>query len=438
MSFRKDFLWGGSISAAQAEGAWNEGGKAPIQVDYGDVGSSSGARHIVYRTKQGNKGHQVQFNRLPEGGEYADFDDVIYSNRTGIDFYHRYKEDIALFGQMGMKVFNTSISWARVFPEGMEGKANEEGVAYYHDLFKECLKHNIQPFVTLSKYDEPLILEKKYGGFENRKMIDEFVHFASFCFEEFREVKLWVTFNEINVLTVARRDKDVYQALHNQMVAASIAVQKGHMIDPENRIGCMVAGQCIYPYTCDPSDVMKAYKQFQDSFAYCADTMVKGKYPSFAQRLWKEKDLVLQISEEDKEDLKKGKADFLAFSYYNSSVATTHEAQDEVLGNLSSGVKNPYLDISDWGWQMDPKGFKYWLHFLNDRYDVPLFDIENGLGAYDEVTDGKVHDQYRIDYLKNHVANMKEAVEEGVDLFGYTVWTPIDVVSFVSGQMDKR
>ena len=442
MKMNREFLWGGSISAAQAEGAWNEGGKVEIQVDYGNVGTSSSPRFIVYKKDDGTKGKIIQFNRIPESCEYKEFQDEYYPNRKGIDFYHRYKEDIALFAEMGFKIFNTSISWARIFPNGMEGKANEEGVDFYHDVFKECIDHHIKPFVTLNKYDEPLFFEKRYGGWENRKMIDEFVTFSTFCLNEFREVEYWVTFNEINVLPVARQDKDVYQALHNQMVAAAITVEKGHEISGNYKIGCMIAGQCVYPYSCDPNDVLLAYKQFQDSFAYCGDTMVRGKYPEFSKRLWKEKGVTVNITEEDKEQLRRGKADFLAFSYYNSNTATVHEVKDTVSGNLSSSPKNPYLKTSDWGWQMDPTGFKYWLHLLNDRYQVPLFDVENGLGAYDEVVieDGKevIHDDYRIDYLRDHIRAMEEAVEEGVDLIGYTVWTPIDVVSFVSGQMEKR
>ena len=441
MKMNKEFLWGGSISAAQAEGAWDEGGKAPIQVDYGNVGTSSSPRSIIYRKTDGSKGKGVQFNTVTDG-DYADFDDEVYLNRKGIDFYHRYKEDIALFAEMGFRIFNTSISWARIFPSGKDGGLNREGVDFYHSLFKECLIYGIEPFATLSKYDEPLFLEKKYGGWENREMVDEFVAFSSFCLKEFKEVKYWVTFNEINVLSFARQDKDVYQALHHQMLASAVTVEKGHAIDPDLKIGCMVAGQCIYPYTCDPKDVLLAYKQFQDSFAYCADTVIKGRYPSFAKRLWKEKGVSVRISEEDRQQLLRGKADFLAFSYYNSSTASCKEIKDTVSGNLSKSPRNPYLETSDWGWQKDPTGFKYWLHFLNDRYDVPLFDIENGLGAYDkvEIENGKevIHDSYRIDYLRDHIRAMEEAVEEGVDLIGYTVWTPIDVVSFVSGQMDKR
>ena len=275
-------------------------------------------------------------------------------------------------------------------------------------------------------------------------MINQFVEFAKVCFTEYKDlVDKWLTFNEINILLHIGIDHDKQQAfeeLHNQMVAAARAVKAAHEIDPEIKVGTMVAGFCCYPYTCDPEDVLATYKAFQESFGYCADTMVRGSYPSYVTRIWKENGVNLEITEEDKKDLMEGKADFLAFSYYSSLALTTHQDDTETAkGNFFQSVKNPYVQASDWGWQMDATGYLYFLHVLNDRYQVPLFDVENGLGAYDKVEeDGTIHDTYRINYLRDHIRNLMIAREEGVDIFGYTTWGPIDLVSFTTGQMDKR
>lgn len=444
MSYPKKFLWGGSISAAQCEGGWNEGGKSPVQVDYGDPGTTKSLRYIHYRNADGTRGKMHQFDHLPQGASYELFDDVRYTNHVGIDFYHRYKEDIALFAEMGFTTFNTTISWARIFPHGVEGGVNKEGVEFYRDMFKECRKYGMDPVITLYKYDEPVYLEQTYGGWDNREMIHQFVEFAKVCFTEYKGlVDKWLTFNEINILLHFVFDEEMqvaFEKLHNQMLASALSVKAAHEIDKDIHVGCMVAGFCIYPYTCDPNDVNLAYKEFQNKFGYCADTMVRGYYPSYAKRIWEENGVVLNISEQDKKDLLEGKSDFLAYSYYMSSVATTHKVESDLataggVGNL----KNPYLKASDWGWQIDSIGYEYFLHFLNDRYQVPLFDVENGLGAFDIVeADGSVHDSYRIDYLRSHIQSLMKARKEGVNIFGYTTWGPIDLVSFTTGQMDKR
>lgn len=445
MSFPEKFLWGGSISAAQCEGGWDEGGKSPTQVDFGDPGSTSDRRYIHYINKDGTRGKMRQFDLLPEGAKYQLFDDVRYTNHVGIDFYHRYKEDIALFAEMGFTTFNTTISWARIFPHGVEGGVNKEGIEFYRNVFEECRKYGIDPVITLYKYDEPVYLEETYGGWTNREMIDQFVEFAKVCFGEYKDlVTKWLTFNEINIfLHFDGEDgkQTAYRMLHNQMVASARAVKAAHEIDPELKVGCMIAGFCIYPYTCDPNDVLLAYKTFQEKFGYCADTMVKGQYPSYAKRMWRENNVQLEITEQDRKDLMEGKSDFLAFSYYMSNVITTHDSEGEDLdgAGMAAHLKNPYLKASDWGWQIDPIGYEYFLHFLNDRYDVPLFDVENGLGAHDVVEeDGTIHDTYRIDYHRDHIAALMRAREDGVNIFGYTSWGPIDLVSFTTGQMDKR
>lgn len=422
MSFPDKFLWGGSISAAQCEGAWDEDGKSPVQVDFGDPGTTTNNRYIHYLNADGTRGKMRQFDHLPKGAKYELFDDVRYTNHVGIDFYHRYKEDIALFAELGFTTFNTTISWARIFPHGVEGGVNQAGVEFYRNVFKECRKYGIDPVITLYKYDEPVYLEETYGDWTNREMIHQFVEFAKVCFIEYKDlVNKWLTFNEINILlhfNVKEGKQFAFEELHNQMVAAAEAVKAAHEIDEEIKVGCMIAGFCCYPYTCDPKDVLGSYKLFQEKFAYCADTMVRGYYPAYAKRIWKDNNVSLEISEEDKKILMEGKSDFLAYSYYMSNVFTTHDVE----GNLATAggqgsLANPYLEASDWGWQIDPTGYEYFLHVLNDRYQVPLFDVENGLGAHDQVEDdGSIHDDYRINYHRSHIKSLMKAREEGVNI----------------------
>ncbi|MFO6299188.1 glycoside hydrolase family 1 protein [Rahnella selenatireducens] len=445
MSFSEKFLWGGSLSAAQCEGAWDEDGKSPVQVDFGDPGSTTDRRYIHYINKEGSRGKMRQFDHLPEGAKYQIFDDVRYTNHIGIDFYHRYKEDIALLAEMGFTTFNTTVSWARIFPKGVEGGVNKAGVEFYRDVFKECRKYGMDPVITLYKYDEPVYLEETYKDWTNREMINQFVEFARVCFTEYKGlVNKWLTFNEINILLhfdVKEGKQVAYTELHNQMVASARATIVAHEIDPTIKVGCMVAGYCSYAYTCDPEDVIENYKIFQNLFGYCADTMVRGYYPSYAPRIWKDNGVSLVVSEQDKKDLLAGKSDFLAYSYYMSNVFTTHKDEGESLGGagVQHSIVNPYLKASDWGWQIDPTGYEYFLHFIYDRYQIPLFDVENGLGAHDTVdADGLIHDTYRIDYHRSHIKSLMKAREEGVDIFGYTSWAPIDLVSFTTGQMDKR
>ena len=449
MSLPEKFLWGGSISAAQAEGAWDEGGKSPVQIDYADAGSAKRPRFVYYRNADGSRGTTFQFSHIPEGARYELFEEVHYTNHIGSDFYHTYKDDIALFAQMGLTSFNTTISWARLYPHGVAGGLNMEGVKFYRDLFTELRKNNIEPVITLYKYDEPVYFEETYGGWQNRKMIDEFVTFAQTCFKEYGDlVHRWLTFNEINVLLQAvcypqvssQQAEELYLSVHNQMVAAARCVKAAHAIDPAMQVGCMIAGCSVYPLTSDPKDVMAAYSYFQEEFCYCADTMVRGEYPSFAPRIWRQYGVEMTISEEDRRDLLEGQSDFIGFSYYFSNCVTTHKPDENALLKRNCyDVKNPYIGASDWGWQIDPTGFKFLLHLINDRYQKPILDIENGLGAYDKIAeDGGIHDDYRIDYHRQHIAAMKEAVEEGVNLIGYTVWGILDLVSFGTGQMDKR
>jgi Beta-glucosidase/6-phospho-beta-glucosidase/beta-galactosidase len=448
MGFPKNFLWGTSISAEQAEGGWNEDGKSPVQADYGAAGTTTENRKIWYQNADGTRGSMAQFSHLPAGAKYQLFDDIHYPNHEAADFYHHWKEDLALFAEMGFTTFNTTIAWSRIYPHGTEGGVNQEGVEFYRQVFTEARRLGMDPVITLYKYDEPVYFEETYGGWMNRKMIDEFVAFAQTCFTEYKGlINKWLTFNEINILRLfiglpgMRADiKDRFIELHNQMVAAARCVKAAHEIDPENKVGCMIAGICSYPLTSDPEDVMFNYSSFQDKFCYCADTMMRGVYPSFAQKIWQKFHVDMHVSKEDEKDLKEGCSDFLAFSYYMSTCMTTHDENGDQIGaNGVNGTLNPYLKASDWGWPIDPTGFRYFLNVLYDRYQKPLFDVENGLGAYDHVeADGSIHDDYRINYHREHIKAMKLALEDGVDLRGYTTWGGLDLVSFTSGQMDKR
>ena len=450
MSFPKEFLWGGDISAAQIEGGWNEDGKSPVEVDYMLGGSKDSFRYGYYQNQDGEMNTVMQHSgQLPKGSHYVIKEDKFYPNHKASDFYHRYKEDIALLAQMNFKALNLTISWARVMPKGIEGGINQKGIDFYRNVFDELKKYHIEPIVILHKYDMPAFFYEDFGGWSNRKLIDEYVEFANVCMNEFKnDVKYWVTFNEINVLKVMNdmnpnsdvtHTNRVYEEEHNQLVASSKVVQLGHKINKENKIGCMVAGMFSYALTSDPEDQLAVQRRKQDDFYYFADTIMRGVYPSYVQRIWNEKHVSFNISQEDKNDLMNGKADFLAFSYYNSSCITTHHSDEKGSGNLSSGVKNPYLKASQWDWPIDPTGLKIALHELYDRFQKPLFIVENGIGAIDILEeDGTIHDLYRIDYHRQHIIKMKEAVEEGVDLLGYTMWSCIDLISFSSGEMRKR
>lgn len=449
--FPENFLWGGDISASQSEGAWKEGGKAPIEHDFYLGGSKSNLRYAYYKDKNGIEGTISQFGEhLPKDAKYILKENVLYPNHFASDFYNRYKEDIRLFGEMGFKALNLSISWARILPNGIKGGINQEGVNYYREVLLELKKYSIKPIVTLYKYDMPVQFVEQLGGWTNRDLIDEYVEFCRVCLTEFKDLVLyWVTFNEINVSKVTLQlnpkttDEDyqrAYEGIHNQLVAAAKVVKMGHEINEENQIGCMVAGIFSYPFTCDPKDQIENQKAKQDNFYYFADTIMRGQYPDFATRTWLSDGVSLRISEEDKSSLLSGKADFLAYSYYCSSLVTTHKNNEEkAKGNLTEGLKNPYLTESEWGWTIDSEGIKFSLHELNDRYNKPLLILENGLGALDVLEEDKtIHDEYRIDYLRKHLIKIKEAIIEGVNLIGYTVWSSIDLLSFSTGEMRKR
>ena len=450
MNFPKRFYWGGAVAANQCEGAWNEKGRGMTITDVMTKAEPKSIRLTSYIDNE-KCGHLKKRNeKLPPGSHYGVIEGVYYPNHVGIDFYHRYKEDIELLSEMGFNMFRLSISWTRLFPKGIEQSPNPDGIAYYKELLKELNNKGIKPLVTLHHLETPLFLEEEYGGWLNRYTVDCYVKYAETCFKEFKGlVNYWLTFNEINntiafmqMFTNTETDKDyreAYQKLHNQFVASAKAVKLAHSIDPDNKVGCMLSGLVYYPGTCDPADVLNTRFKFEKDVLYCSDVMCKGEYPMFAKRLWNEHKVVLDIADDDYEIIKNGRVDFYTFSYYNSTVSSIHKTDDEVSGNLSKGLKNPYLKYSEWGWACDPIGLRLFLNTIYDRYKLPLMITENGLGAKDVLEeDGTIHDPYRIEYIKKHIVEMNKSIEDGVDLIGYLPWAPIDLVSASTGEMSKR
>ena len=448
MKFSEDFYWGGAVAANQCEGAWNVDGRGMTRTDVTTGGTVNTPRMVTFIDKDGNKQKLPNHGfKLPEGAHFAVFDDELYPNHDGIDFYHHYKEDIALLKEMGFKMFRLSISWSRIYPTGEEDKPNQAGLDFYRNVFTELRNAGIEPLVSIWHFDTPLALEEKYGDWLDRKYISLYEKYVTTIFNEYKGlVKYWLTFNEINNTVNFIPDdasdevyQEAYQHLHYQFVASARAVQIGHQIDPENKIGCMICGITYYPLTSDPEDILFNRSKWEKGIFYCGDVQCKGKYPTYAKRLWKEHNVKLDITEQDLEELKKGTVDMYTFSYYMSQAVTTHENDDAVSGNMSFGVRNPYLEYSDWGWALDPKGLRYYLEMIYDRYEKPLMVVENGLGAYDTVEeDGSIHDNYRIEYYRAHIEEMAKAIEDGVDLIGYTTWGCIDLVSAGTGEMRKR
>ncbi|WP_305152024.1 glycoside hydrolase family 1 protein [uncultured Dubosiella sp.] len=449
MGFPADFLWGGATAANQCEGAWDVDGKGMSASDAMTAGTLTDPRYTTYVDQDGKPGKAVMFEDLPEGARRAVFEEYYYPYHDGIDFYHKYKEDIALFAEMGFKIFRMSISWARIFPKGIEKEPNRAGLEFYRRVFEELKKRDIEPLVTIFHYDLPLYLEEELGGWVNRDLIDLYEKYARVLFQEYKGlVKYWLTFNEINGPLMIRhfapkesgpKIRSVFQQLHHQFVASARVVRAAHEIDPGMQVGCMLAGGATYPLTCDPDDVLAAQKRQQEDFYYCGDTMARGEYPHFAKRFWNAFDAEPDITEQDRIDLKEGTVDLFTFSYYSSSCATANDKAEKAKGNFTMGAKNPYLEYSEWGWSIDGKGLRYLLNELYARYQLPLMVVENGLGAVDVVEkDGAIHDPYRIAYIQEHITAMKEAIEDGVDLRAYTYWGCIDLVSASTGEMKKR
>ena len=433
--FPKGFLWGGAIAANQAEGAYNKDGKGLSPTDIIPMGKE---RFEVFFGKKNPFEHEFSY----------------YPSHEGIDFYHRYKEDIALFKEMGFNCLRTSVAWARIFPNGDETEPNEAGLKFYDDLFDELLKNDIEPIITINHFDTPVGLIKDYGGWRNRKLVEFYERYATTLFTRYSgKVKHWMTFNEINMIQHIplfgggmliepheNREQLIYQAAHHQLVASASAVKIGHEINPDFKIGCMLAGGSVYPNTCHPDDVLKSVEANREQYFFI-DVQSRGEYPRYAHSLFKKKNINIDMHEGDLALLKNHTVDYIAFSYYMSRLIS---ADPEVMksiesGNVISTLKNPYLKASEWGWPIDPVGLRVTMNELYDRYQKPLFIVENGLGAVDTVeADGSINDDYRIDYLRAHVKEMKNAMDDGVELMGYTPWGCIDLISASTGEMKKR
>ncbi|APJ11242.1 6-phospho-beta-glucosidase [Bacillus safensis] len=442
--FSDNFLWGGATAANQIEGAYLEGGKGLSTSDfaaYKDPYAQGKVNNFTFDVSS------AELNKYKENPEAFDF-----PKRRGIDFYHRYEEDIALFAEMGFKVFRLSISWARIFPTGLEDKPNEEGLAFYDKVFDECAKYGIEPLVTMSHYEMPITLTEKYNGWMSRELVPLFEKYARAILERYKnKVKYWITFNEMNMNLnslytgagiledlVDHKLQAAYQASHHQFVASALTVKAAKEIIPDVQIGCMINQIEAYAKTTKPEDQLQAVKSNQLNMFY-PDVQARGEYPTYMVKYFADNQIKLDIKEQDEQILKEGTVDFVAISYYMSHVAEAREDAAELAGTFDSPIKNEHLELSQWDWPIDPMGLRISLIKLYDRYQKPLFVCENGLGARDTLTqDGKIHDDYRIDYLKKHIEQMKEAVKEGVDLMGYTPWGCIDLISCGTSQMTKR
>ena len=427
MKLREDFLWGGATAANQYEGAYLEGGKG---LSIADV--ERGARHGVQR--------QID--------DYV-HEDALYPSHEATDFYHHYKEDIALFAEMGFKCFRMSIAWTRIFPNGDEEEPNEEGLKFYDDVFDECHKYGIEPLVTINHFDLPLHLAHQYEGWLDRRTIDFFMNYCRTIFTRYQnKVKYWLTFNEINFLrdystlgiTEASNPQKQQQAIYHLLLASAKAVYLGHQINPDFQIGLMIANILFYPETCCPDDAIAEMEMARDFKDFYYDVQCRGYYPAYKLKELERQNIILQKEDGDEQILLLGTVDFISFSYYNSSVISTRGNNEKSGGNQLGGVKNPYLEESEWGWPIDPQGLRLVLNRLYDKYQLPLMIVENGLGALDTIEeDGSIQDDYRIDYLRKHIQQIQKAIDyDGVDVIGYTPWGCIDLVSAGTGEMKKR
>ena len=431
---KPDFLWGGALAAHQFEGGLFGTDKGLSVADVLTAGSVDTPREITKGIVPGKH----------------------YPNHVGIDFYNRYEEDIALIAELGLKCFRTSINWSRIYPKGDEKTPSEQGLLFYDKVFDCLLKHGIQPVITLSHFEMPYHLATEYGGFSNRKTIDFFLRFAKTCFKRYKDkVKYWLTFNEINnqmnfgsdlfgwtnagclFSTFDNPEETMYQSAHYQLVASALAVKAGKKINPDFQIGNMIALTPYYPINCHPDNILYANERMHEKLMFC-DVQVRGHYPNYALKYFEKQNFKLDITKKDLKALKKGTVYYIGFSYYMSNVVDVSVPRDK--GALTSGVENPFTTETDWGWTIDPVGLRYTLNLLYERYEKPLFIVENGFGAVDVLEeDGTCHDPYRIKYLKEHITEMKKAIEiDGVDVMGYTPWGIIDCVSFTTGEMKKR
>lgn len=438
-SFPKNFLWGAASAANQCEGAWNTEGKGISISDVMTSGTHKEPRRIT---------------------PVIDETKYYYPSHEAVDFYHYYKEDIALCAEMGFNVFRMSINWTRIFPNGNETEPNENGLKFYDDVFAELKKYNIEPLVTIYHNENPFQLTEECNGWADRRCIDYYMNFCEVLFNRYKDVvKYWIPFNEINCLTTKLGNwnhagilnegteyftdqvddpSKRFAALHHQFVASGRAVKLGKSINPDFQFGTMICHITVYPLTPNPDDILMTQQEDLMRNCFSGDVQVKGIYPYYIKRYFERNNIVFDITEQDLIDIKEGTVDFYSFSYYMSNCITAQKDAAQVSGNVMGGAKNPYLKATEWDWQIDPKGIRYTLNHIYDRYQVPIMVTENGLGARDTFVNGEIHDDYRIEYLRQHIEQMRLAIDDGVDLIGYTPWSTMDLVSVSTGEMEKR
>lgn len=451
--FPKNFLWGGATAANQYEGGYREGGKGLNTSDVMTNGSHTVARRVTWRIPEtgetGSTGMEFGATMcVPEGAILDVVEGEYYPSHVATDFYHHYMEDIALFAEMGFKCFRLSINWARIFPNGDDTEPNQEGIAFYHKIFDECQKYNIEPLVTISHYETPLYLTNTYGGWLDRRVVGFYLNLCRVLFTEYKDkVKYWMTFNEINIIGMApymggglikSDEQSKAQAAHHQFIASAKAVQLARELSPNAKVGMMIAYGVTYGETCNPADQLMVMEGSHWGHFY-SDVQCRGVYPTYKLKEYERNGVVVKMEEGDLEILKDGTVAFIGFSYYSTHVASSVKAAEQG-GNFAMGVKNPYLKANAWGWQIDPIGLRIALNTLWERYNLPLWIVENGLGYEDKVEeDGSIHDDYRIDYMRGHIQAMADAINlDGVNLIGYTPWGCIDLVSAGTGEMRKR
>ncbi|EIB6518851.1 TPA: 6-phospho-beta-glucosidase [Enterococcus faecalis] len=436
MTLPENFLWGGATAANQVEGGVLEGGRGLANIDMMPCGSDR--KKVAAGTMK-----MLEWD-----------DNYYYPAKEAIDMYHRYMEDIKLFAEMGFKVYRMSLSWSRIFPNGDDAEPNEEGLLFYENIFNELHKYGIEPLVTIAHFDVPLNLIKKYGSWRNRKLIDFYAQYARTVLTRYKGlVKYWLTINEINILLHQpfvgggivfeegeNQEEVKYQAAHHQLVASALATKIAHELDQENKVGCMLAGGNNYPYTCRPEDYQEAINRDREGYFFI-DVQARGKYPNYALKKFERENLHIIIEPEDVKILASAPVDFVSFSYYSSRTVSAHsEDYEHTTGNIFGTIKNPNLPSTEWGWQIDPLGLRNSLNQMYDRYQKPLFIVENGLGAVDVPDEnGFIDDEYRIDYIRKHIQAFKDAVEiDGIELLGYTTWGCVDLIAASTGQMSKR
>ncbi|MBR4470808.1 MAG: family 1 glycosylhydrolase [Erysipelotrichaceae bacterium] len=446
MKLSETFLWGGATADFQCEGGYLEGGKGLCTHDFETDGNLENPRAVTYRDEEGNvyRARSSFFSpeEIPEGCEPCIDERYYYPSHKAVDFYHHYKEDLKLMGEMGCNVFRFSICWPRIYPLGIEEEPNEEGLRFYEDMIDTMIKEGMEPLITICHDELPSYLAETYDGWSSRFVIDCYLKYCKTLFERFgNKCRYWLTFNELNAVrgyvsmgTHKCDDQTHYQAVHHCFLASALAVKMGHEMMPESMFGTMYASSALYPATCKPEDIFTSMNKRRETLFFI-DVMARGYYPSYSKDLLKRRNVTLDISEEDEKILKEGTLDFVSFSYYRSAIVSKDTKM-----NVIGGDTNPYLPKTDWGWAVDPLGLRYVLNEFYDRYQKPLFIVENGLGAVDEINEeGEINDDYRIDYLRDHLREMINAVVlDGVKLLGYTMWGPFDLVSLSTGEMKKR